>query len=75
MNKTEPVRASAELWDFGSSDLGKFGTDKLTNFDRIRSNESFAAGLWNFQTPALTDAQCSAIPNSDTSAIHEGVSS
>jgi len=75
MNKTEPAREAQELRDFGSSDRGKFGTDKLTNFDRARSIESLAAGVRNFQTPVLTDSGCLGLPNSDTSVLHEGVSS
>ena len=75
MNKTEPVRASEELRDFGSSDLGKFSTDKLTNFDRARSNESLAAGVWIYQTPVLTDSACLGLPNADTSELREAVNS
>ena len=75
MNKTEPVREAQELWDFGSSDLTKLGTAKLTNFDSASPNESFASAVRNLQTPALTDSACSALLNSDTSELREGVSS
>lgn len=74
MNKTEPVREAQELRDFGSSDLAKLGTAKLTNFDSARSSELLEAGVRNFQTLAVTDSECSALPNSDTSERHEGVS-
>ena len=75
MNKTEPVRASEELRDFGSSDLAKLDTAKLTNFDSASPNESFASAVRNLETPALTDSACSALLNSGTSVLHEGVSS
>ena len=75
MNKTEPVRASEEPRDFGSLDLANLGTAKLTNFESASPNESFASTVRNLQTPALTDSACSALLNSDTSELHEGVSS
>lgn len=83
MNKTEPVREAQELRDFGSSDIGKFGSAELTklhsveltNLDSVRSNESFTAGVWNFQTPAPSDSPRLALPNSDTSELRKGVGS
>lgn len=75
MNKTESVRESKELRDLGSSLLPKSGSSRLTNFDSVSRNASMAGGVPDFHTPSLTDSVTLYLPNSESSALTNGVSS
>jgi hypothetical protein len=75
MNKTEPVREAQELRELGSSELPKFASSEVTNFDSVRPNEAMAGGVPDFQTSSLTDSALSCLPNSETSKLTNGVSS
>jgi hypothetical protein len=75
MNKTEPVRERDELRDLGSSELPGFASSEVTNSEGVRPNESMAGGVPDFQTSPLADSAISCLPNSETSALTNGVSS
>ena len=75
MNKTESVREGEEVRDLGSSELPKFGSSEVANFDSVGPNESMVGGVRDFQTSSLTDSAISCLPNSETSKLTTAVSS
>lgn len=75
MNKTEPVRASDGVRQFGSSRLPEFDTVGLTNSDSRHAPRGATAVVRNSRTSALPESRSSELPVSATFELPTAVRS